>query len=86
MSTKLESILAALDLAQALTEKSAHHPVILQGYKDLRSVIAEMEAGEPVAWTWDTKNQRDGFVDAHFQFSKPDDHPAIEDTRLVGWW
>ena len=27
---------------------------------------------EPVAWTWDTQSQHDGFLDAHFMFSKPE--------------
>lgn len=36
---------------------------------------------EPVAWTWDTKNQRDGFLDAHFQFSKPESHSLIMNLR-----
>lgn len=36
---------------------------------------------EPVVWTWDTKNQRDGFLDAHFQFSKPESHSLIMNLR-----
>jgi len=42
--TTLRAALDALDLGQAITEKSIHHPIILQGYKDLRALIASMEA------------------------------------------
>ena len=49
---------------------------------DWRKMTAlEQPVQEPVAWTWDTKNQRDGFLDAHFQFSKPESHSLIMNLR-----
>lgn len=47
----------------------------------LRDELKAIKSAEPVAWTWDTKSQYDGFVDAHFQFSKPDCHPDILNLR-----
>jgi hypothetical protein len=40
---------------------------------------ASQLSAEPEAWTWNTKSQHDGFLDAHFQFSKPIDDPRIFD-------
>ena len=49
---------------------------------DWRKMTAlEQPVQEPVAWTWDAKNQRDGFLDAHFQFSKPESHSLIMNLR-----
>ncbi|CAB4129989.1 hypothetical protein UFOVP116_214 [uncultured Caudovirales phage] len=45
------------------------------------SNMVEHPKQEPEAWTWDTKNQRDGFLDAHFQFSKPESHSLIMNLR-----
>ena len=36
---------------------------------------------EPVAWTWDTQSQHDGFLDAHFMFSKPESTFRIMNLR-----
>lgn len=44
----LERCLTALDLAQAITERSAHHPQILGAYNDLRKALASLQSDERV--------------------------------------
>ena len=48
--TKLKVALAALDCAREQTNSAELEYAYGVAAKDLRSVIAEMEAGEPVAW------------------------------------
>ena len=51
--TALKLAEEALDLAQALLEKSCHHATILNAYKETRKyreALAEQEKQEPVAW------------------------------------
>lgn len=47
-SSVAKQALEALDLSQALLEKSSHHPKILAAYKNLRQAIEE---NDPVALT-----------------------------------
>lgn len=63
--TVMKQSLDALDLSQAMLEKSCHHHAILSAYKNLRSVIQEFEEYAPVAWHY--KEQLSlGFFKHHF--------------------
>jgi hypothetical protein len=68
---------------QACSLKTEENRIIGYTADQLRQAFAQGAASqlsaEPEAWTWNTKSQHDGFLDAHFQFSKPIDDPRIVD-------
>jgi hypothetical protein len=62
MIEKLKAALAALEAA--LSDDQPYIERCKQAIPDLRSVIAEMEAREPVAWMWQhDETGRVGFID-----------------------
>ena len=73
----------ALDLAQALLEKSYHHSTILNAYKETRKyreALAEQEKQEPVAWT-----NYNGAVNNRLKNPAPVDAKAIREERDSMW-
>jgi hypothetical protein len=68
-------LLACVDLQ---SERTNLYLVALEYFAKLVRQAHEQPADKPCAWTWDTKNMQDGFLDAHFSFSKPlESHPNI---------